>query len=297
MIVMNLVIPCDIRAEVINNYLGATKKDISFIGNHNRNAYKDVASISQVDETIKVELSKQGLYDILPEALFHPIDRFENIPANEYKERFAEEVEQQRSEEINARAFFSLYDNFIFGLSSVVVDIKQKEYCDNRILSEIICDSLPQEYKTNRFINRTKEFIPQCKNIRGDVTKISLMLRKVMADEGLKLEPNISSRRYTDEHPKYSCQVAQEDDEASEVYLGNTFDENMLSYDIYYWDDNFCDKSFLKFVHEIRSFEEFLNDYFMGVETSICFNISTRTLPVRLSDEMLYNYLDYNTNI
>lgn len=292
-----MVIPYDIRAEIINNYLATSKKAISFVGNHKRNAYKDIASISKEDGTIKIELSKQGLYDILPEALFHPIDRFENLPANEYNERFAEEVEQQRQEEINARTFFALFDNFIFGLSSLVAYIKQTEYCDNSILSGIICDSLPDRYKTNRFINRAKEFTPHCKNIRGDVTKISLMLRKIMAEEGLKLVPHNNSRSYSDEQPRYNCHVLHEDDGMTEVYLGNTFDEETLIYEIDYWNDDYCDESFLKFVHEITVFEEFLNDYFMGIESSIQINISSHTLPVRLSDEKCCNYLDYNINI
>lgn len=294
---MHLVIPEDIRAEVINNYLGKTKKDVYFVGSHKRNAYEDISSISQEDDTIKIELSKHGLYDILPEALFHPIDRFDNIPSNEYKERFADEVEQQRIEEANARTFFSLYDQFIFKLSSAVSDLKQVEYNDNSILSNIICDSLSSEYKTNRFITRTIEFTPQCKSIRGNLSKITLMLRKIMSEEGLKLSTHFASLTFTDINPKYRCQILQDDDFDTEVYLGNSFDEDVLYYDVDYWSDKYCDESFLEFVEEIKVFEDFLNDYFMGIETSIHFNISTHTLPVRLSDDICHNYLDYNTNI
>ena len=294
---MHLVIPDDIRAEVINNYLGDIKKDIYFIGSHKRNAYEDISSISQEDDTIKIELSKLGLYDILPEALFHPIDRFDDIPSNEYKERFAEEIEQQVIEEGNARNFFSSYDKFILGLSSLVTDIKQVEYNDCSILSNIICDSLPAEYKSNRFITRAIEFTPQCKSIRGNETKITLMLRKIMAEEELKLVPHVSTLYLADDIPKYGCTILQEDDVDGEVYLGNTFDEDVLSYDIFYWNDKYCNESFLDFVNEIKIFEDFLNHYFMGLETSINFNISTHTLPVRLSDDMCYNYLDYNINI
>lgn len=294
---MHLVLPEDIRAEVINNYLGKVEKEISFVGSHKRNAYEDIASISQDEGIIKIELSKQGLYDILPEALFHPIDRFDNIPANEYKERFAEEVEQQKTEEINARKFFSRYDSFVFELSSLVSDLKEKEYGDNSILSEIICDSLPKDYKTNRFVNLAIEFTPQCKSIRGNVSKITLMLRKIMAEEGLTLDPQIKLKNYIDTHPRYNCEIAKEDDAIADTYLGNTFYENTLLYDIHYWNDSFCNGSFLDFVNEIKVFEDFLNDYFMGIETSLHFNISAHTLPVRLSDEMCYNYLNYNTNI
>ncbi len=294
---MHLIIPNDIRAEIINNYLWNDKKDISFIGNHNRNAYEDISSVIQEGNTIRIELSKQSLYDILPESLFHPINRFDNIPSNEYKERFADEVEQQRIEEANARAFFSLYDKFIFGLSSIFAEVKQKDYGDNRILADIICDSLSPDLKNNRFISRIIEFTPQCKGIRGDLTKITLMLRKIIADEGLRLIPDNNYQTITDINPRYNCFLSKTDDGSDELFLGNTFDEQVLSFKIQYWNDDYCDESFLSLVTEIRDFEDFLNDYFMGIETSIHFDISTHTLPVRLSDDMCHNYLDYNTNI
>lgn len=294
---MHLVIPKDIRAEIINNYLGNVKKDISFMGSHKRNAYEDILAVSQDNETITIELSRQGLYDILPEALFHPIDRFDDIPSNEYKERFAEEAEQQRTEETNARTYFSLYDQFIFDLSSAVAEVKQEEYGDNRVLSEIICDSFTDEYKANRFISRIREFTPGCKSIRGDISKLTLILRKIMADEGLRLIPSNTHKTFTDIYPRYCCRFLQEDDMPDDVYLGNTFEENVMCYDVRYWNDEYCNESFPDFINEIKVFEDFLNDYFMGIGTSIHFNISTQTSPVVLSDELSHNYLDYNTNL
>lgn len=293
---MYINIPADIRAEIVGNYLNGIKKEFVFLGSHKRNAYEDILSISQDDETIKVELSKHGLYDILPEALFHPIDRFDNIPAHEYKERFAEEVEQQRIEEANARSFFSLYDKFIFELSSVVSQIKNTELSDNNILTEIICDSLSNEYQSNRFVSRTKEFIPRCSSIRGNESMITLMIRKVMSDEGIKFNKSLKPSVFEDDNPRYNCQIQNEGD-AKDLYLGNRYEETVLQYDVLYWNDDYCDDSFLKFVDEMKVFEDFINDYFMSIETSIHFNISAHTLPVRLSDELCYNYMNYNTNL
>lgn len=293
---MHLNIPADIRAEVVRNYLKGIKKEFVFLGSHKRNVYEDILSISEDNGSIKVELSKQGLYDILPEALFHPIDRFDNIPANESKERFAEEIDLQKTEEANARFFFSLYDKFIFDLSSIVSQIKNTELNDNSILIDIVCDSMSNEYKSNRFVSRTKEFIPRCSSIRGNETLITLMLRKVMSDEGIKLNKCLKSNRFIDERPRYNCQIHNEG-ETEDLYLGNRYDETILFYDVQYWNDEFCDESFLKFVDEIKVFEDFINDYFMGIETSLRFNIAAQTLPVRLSDELCYNYLNYNTNL
>lgn len=293
---MHLNIPADIRAEIVSNYMNGIKKEFVFLGSHKRNAYEDILSISEDDGSIKLELSKQGLYDILPEPLFHPIDRFDNIPANEYKERFAEEVEQQRIEEVKARSFFSSYDKFIFDLSSVVSQIKSTELNDNSVLADIICGPLSIEYKSNRFVSRTKEFIPRCQSIRGNETLITLMLRKVMSDEGLKLDKSLKSERFEDEKPRYNCQIPNEG-YTEDLYLGSRYEEAVLQYDVTYWDDDYCDEPFLNFVNEIKVFEDFINDYFMGIETSIHFNISAQTLPVRLSDDLCYNYLNYNTNL
>lgn len=293
---MNINIPSDIRAEIINNYLESVKKDFVFLGSHKRNAYEDILSISKDEESVKIELSRLGLYDILPEALFHPIDRFDNLPANEYKEKFDQEIEQQRIEESNARSFFKPYDKFIFDLSCAVSQIKDGEYGDNRLLTNIICDSLPDVYKSNRFIARTIEFTPRCKIIRGNRDLITLMLRKVLAEEGLKLDVYSKTISFKDIYPRYNCAL-EPDEDLQELYLGNKYDENVLSYDVQYWNEDFCDESFLKFVDDIKVFEDFINDYFMGIEAAVHFNISAHTLPVRLSDERYYNYLNYNTNL
>lgn len=293
---MNFSFPEDIRAEIINNYIGCAGKEFVFLGNHKRDAYGDILSVSDDNGTVKAELSRQSLYDTLPEALFHPIDRFDNIPANEYKERFEEELEQQRIEETNARTFFLPYDKFIFELSAIVSQIKNTEYDNNHVLSEIICDNWPEEFETNRFITHIKEFIPRCRTIRGNTTLITLMLRKVMADEGIKLVASETPESFEDNSPRYDCGLPQRD-KNDEMYLGNRFDENVLRYDIRYWNDDLCNDRFIEFVNEIGVFEDFINNWFMGIGTSVHFSITTQTLPVRLSDEFSYNYLNYNTNI
>lgn len=293
---MHLHIPGDIRAEVVNNYLADKRKDCLFLGNHKRNAYEDILSVCQDDGIVKLELSRQGLYDILPEALFHPVDRFDNIPANEYKERFAEEVEQQRIEESNARSFFSIFDKTLFDLSSIAYSLREREYRGNNILADIICDCLPEEYRANRFVIHTLEFVPRCRSIRGNATLISLMLRKVLAEEGIRLVPNIKRTTFEDSSPRYNYRL-QADSDNPGFYLGNCYDEEELYYEIQYWNEDVCNETFLEFIDEIKVYEKFINDFFMGLETAIRFNISTITLPVRLSDELYFNYLNFNTNI
>lgn len=292
---MQLNFPSDIRAEIVANYLSGEREEISFLGNHKRNAYEDILSVTREEGTVRIGLSRSGLYDILPEALFHPIDRFDNIPANVYKERFAEEVELQHIEESNARSFFAIYDRFNFNLNAALSRIKDA-YSDNGVLADIICDTMPERYRMNRFVNRCIEFTPRCRDIRGNSDSVTMMLRKVMADEGLRLTRVIDKPTFMDRNPRYDCSLSAVSD-IEDLYLGNQFEEQVLRYEIHYWNEDYCDGSFLKFVEEIKVFEDFVNDYFMGIETSVDFNLSAESLPVRLSDELCYNYLGYNTNI
>lgn len=290
-------LPPGISAETLCNYLPAEELRIELKGTHKRNAYSDVLGVSYGESgSVTVELSRNSLYDILPEALFHPIDRFENIPANEYRERFAEEYEKQQTEEANARKFFAPLDVCLFALSRELKRIKDERFSDNSFLGNVICDSLPEKVMKNRFVRKMLPFIPLCPRLRGDRTLLSIVLRKILMDEGIGLSPVTCKRTYTDEEPDYNCCL--DGPEGSDgYYLGNEFAENVIEYELAYWNEEECNESFLSFISEMNVFEDFINDFFMGIETAIRFRIGTTALPARLSDDLSYNYLDYNTNL
>lgn len=66
-------IPTDLSAEVLANYLQMRDLSMEFLGPHKRNAYRDIVSLENgADGSLQIGLSRKGLYDILPEALFHP---------------------------------------------------------------------------------------------------------------------------------------------------------------------------------------------------------------------------------
>lgn len=290
-------IPIDLRAEALLNYLPEEKWKVELKGSHKRNAYDDVLSVNFEEDEIKIELSRDGLYDILPEALFHPVDRFENIPPHEYKERFTQECEQQQSEEINARKYFRLFDNYILDLNCELDRIKEETYEDNSFLSNILCDSLSENYSSNRFIKNLIPFIPFCSKIRGNIDFITLILRKILKDENISLNRESLPVIYKDENPQYNHNLDTVYIDQDTYYLGNEYIENVTIYEIKYWNESECNERFLDFVSEIDILEQFINDYFVGIESLIKFKISAIALPTRLSDKLYYNYLDYNTNL
>lgn len=305
--------PLDIKAESLINYLGCGLSAVHLKGTHKRNAYIDILAISSEDDQPVVDVAKKGLYDLLPETLFHPIDRFENIAANEYKERFQEEIERQHAEEENARGYFEPYDRVLFGLSCVVDNIKSGHYAGHDVLVDVISDSMSDLWKQNRFIRRMMPYLPMCRNLRGNMQMLSLILRKILSDEGLALQVFNRERKYTDAEPRYKCclnpvelnqinadreeSMREESEFDGDFYLGNEYSETVVEYEVKYWNDDECNDSFLDFVEEMCQLQDFINDYFIGIESQLKFVISTEALPVRISDEMCHTFMGYNTNL
>lgn len=290
-------VPLDIKAETLLSYLPRNKRTIELKGSHKRNAYEDIADIN-VDESgiFNIGISRNSIYDILPECLFHPIDRFDNIPANEYKERFKEECERQQIEEVNARKFFQPFDNVLMELSSIITESNNNETY-TRILEDIICDNLSDIYRNNRFVKKAKEYMPMCRNIRGNKSLLSLMLRHILFDEDIRIYDSNIQNQIKDPMPRYNSRLDDDVSSDNDFFLGNEFYEDMTVYNIHYWNKTECGHDFLSFVNDMKVFEDFLNEYFIGIESHLKFNISTTALPVRLSDDVFYTFLDYNTNI
>lgn len=288
-------IPLDLKAEALLDYVPRENRHVELRGSHKRNAYEDIAEIADDDGLLTIALSRDGLYDILPESMFHPIDRFDSIPLHEYKERFREECEQQRLEEENARKYFHLFDNFLIELSTAVHNCKTRDRY-SAVIKDIICDRMPEIYITNRFVNRALQFMPLCGRIRGNKGLFSMMLRYILCEENLSISEHDVLKSVKDIKPRY-MHALEEYGQETGIFLGDEFEERVIVYDIQLWKEDECDATFLNFISEMKVLEDYLNDFFIGLESRLRFNISTDSAAVRLADNVIYNYLGYNTNI
>lgn len=290
-------IPQDINVEVFLGFFPQDTFRVKFCGLHKRNAYNDILEIEKEQEKFLLHLGRNSLYNSLPEFLFHSIDRFDNIPnipEREKKQRFSEEYAKQEKEKEQAYKFFSPIDTLLFQLRLEVRERLNKYVESNTVIHDILLDKLTAEQRENRFIKRTTPYISSCKTIRGNRTLITLLLRKVLAEEGLKINVKSKQTEFTDEEPRYGN---SEGCEIGDVYVGNTFSESVITYSILYWSDEDCDEDFLPFVNDLEVFRQFVQDYFISVDSILVFDVSKDTSPLRISDTTLYNYLNYNTNI
>lgn len=288
-------IPEDINVELLLSYFPEGNCKVEFRGLHKRNTYNDIIDIEErKDGTLLLGIGRNSLYNSLPEFMFHSVDRFDNIPKLEEKERFAEEYHKQEQEKENAYKFFAPIDLLLLKLRVEVRKRLNKSVNSNKVLIDIISDRLTAEQKSNRFINRTLNFLPSSKNIRGDKTLLTLMLRKIFMEEGLKLEKHRENITYVDEDPRYADGL---DSTLEESYVGNKFDESTTIYDVHYWPEDECNEDFLKFVEDIEVFRKFVQDYFFALEDTLHFHLIKDEAPLRLSDNIVFNYLNYNTNL
>lgn len=289
-------LPDDINIEDILSYLPKESYRVSVNGLHKRNSYKDIINYEETpDGKTEFHVGRNGLYNSLPEYMFHPINRFDNIPERERKERFAEEYAKQELEKENAHKFFSPIDVLLLDLKTKVKEKINQLSSDNIFIQNIIGDTLIEKEKSNRFIQRTIPFLPNCKRIRGNKTLITFMLRKVLFEEGLSLNKENIVSEIHDKEPQYNSKI--EDFQLNSMYLGNEFSENIMTFTINYWSDEECSEHFNLFLEELETYRLFIKDYFFSIEDELCFHINSDYPTLRLADDIIYNYLNYNTNL
>jgi len=288
-------IPDDINIELLLSLFPKGQCKVSFTGTHKRNAYNDFMGLEELpDNNLLVNVGRSSLYNALPELLFHPIDRFDNLSSKDDKEKFEAEYEAQEREKEQAHKFFAPVDLMLLRLRMMVRDRLDIYAATDKIMIDILGDELSEAQKQNRFIRKTLPFLPFCKTIRGNKTYLTLMLRKVLMEEGLIINVCNEKHTFTDVSPMYNIQLGSDTDS---LYLGNTYDDQAITYHIHYWSETECNEKFMQFVEELETFRKFIQDYYMAVDGILKFDICHDEEPLRLSDDLIYNYLNYNTNI
>lgn len=289
------LLPEDLSIEALLLYLPDDSYKIAIRGMHLRNAYRDITEIEEdTNGKMIIQAGRNSLYNSLPEYLFHPINRFEDIPEIERQERYVEEHYKQEKEKESAYAFFAAFDNMLVTLRKEVKEKVRRYAAENTVMQDIIGDRLTTRQKQNPFIRRCLQFLPICSRIRGNKTLITYMLKKILREDDILIELHNCSHTFLDKEPRYRICI---ENQLNDIFVGNEFEEIATTYDIHFWSEEKCDKDFLKFIDEIEVFRQFIQEYFISVEEIIRFNIVKDDSPLMLSDVTTYNYLNYNTNI
>lgn len=178
--------PGDFRAEVFAAELiknGVPQEKIYFKpkGSFNRSYNKDIHAIQfdlkdDGDEHIVLEVNREGLYDMLPEGLFHFKS---NAGSKRGKAAVLEKIKIDRAEEEYARKFFSPFENEFFH-RRLQLELKEKallqpeSVSNNRALYNNLF-GFAESLSDNQVLGLL-HVLPMVSQIRGDLTKIDYCL-------------------------------------------------------------------------------------------------------------------------
>lgn len=288
-------IPDDINIELLLSLFPEGQCKVSFTGTHKRNAYCDLMGLEELpDNNLLLHVGRSSLYNTLPELLFHPIDRFDCLSPSSDKEKYDAEYEAQEQEKDQAHRFFEPIDLMLLRLRMMVRERLEEYTKTDKVMIDVLGDELTEAQKSNRFVRKSLPFLPFCKMIRGNKTYLTLMLRKVLMEEGLAMTVCEQKHTFTDAHPRYNVQLGLD---SSDLYLGNSYDDRATTYTIHYWPEAECKESFHQFLEELETFRSFVQDYYIAVEGILRFELSCDVDSLRLSDDTTYNYMNYNMNL
>lgn len=289
-----LNLPEDIKAEALLNYLTEGTYRVAMCGVHNRNARHDIQGIDETAGKMILGVARKSLYNALPEYLFHPFDSFDQLSGREMRDKFDEALEKQEKEKDTALSFFAPIDLSLLSIHADVFKGIVDSTSGNKVLLDILSDRFSEGQKQNRFIASAFSFLKFARYIRGDITLLTLMIRKVLKKEELDIEC-ISRPVYNeDSNPRYADGIGGM---VGDTYAGNAYFENVRVYDVRYWPAAEDEDVFLRFLEEVELFREFLQDYFMSIEECLCFRIINNKDITVLNGTNPVNYLNFNTNL
>jgi hypothetical protein len=181
----------DIRAEyLITGMLtdGIPLRDImvSFDGDLKRKWSADIshAGIEKYEngeEAINIHLNRSGIYDALPEALFHEF--FDN--RNATGEDMAKESMKIKAVEKYARLFFSPFEYEIFLFNLFVVDKENKEFenLHSGLLSGLISDFWKTDKIPVEYVAKFCKYLPLAHKIIGDYEMTARCLESILGEK------------------------------------------------------------------------------------------------------------------
>lgn len=189
----------DIKAEVVVADMleqGIGYNDV--IVHHNsafdRNYKKDVTEIklNTANKTISLFVNRNGLYDALPEGLFHPVTRYGSLDAQDRKKEF----KVQQEEVAKARKFFLPLDNE-FLLTKVKLEAEMRK------LFHDPWASLDKVFNLNRRIpadyqRRFKKFLPYSTNIKGNIELTAFCLSEIIQDK-VTIRTSFNNEKHQDD--------------------------------------------------------------------------------------------------
>ena len=168
------------KAEILIPYLTETEKEIevSFHGCFNRNHLEDLIEIDNRGPYVKVIISRNSIYHLLPEALFFDPDTLVNAKNRDEVNFRIDQLQKQKNIIQNV---FKPFDNELFSLN-MTLEKKISEMLLNQSNLWLSTYNILQS-STNSFIQKIIPILPFATQIRGDFMLLRRILNVVFSAE------------------------------------------------------------------------------------------------------------------
>jgi hypothetical protein len=186
----------ELNSDILAEYLVSTLIDegldmndllVFFDGQLKRNWSKDVA-FSETGkyeigkETLEIHLNRTGLYDGLPEAVFHAFGTDNNSSGEE----MARDSVRLKSEEKQARLFFKPFENEIFLKGAMVVT--QENQTLNSVYLNFLNRLIPELWKTDPGVpkdltTKLEMLLPHATKITGNIDFMAQSLEFILNEK------------------------------------------------------------------------------------------------------------------
>lgn len=244
------------------------KESYVFNGVHERTAKGDnllvSASTSAKRHQLKYSLKRDSLYHILPEYLFHPLDRYADTDGN--KEEFIKRRKAQKDIEADALEYFYPFDKIFQVLRTSFQQKLNNEILNNKLF---IVDFITEGYdinKNNPFIKGAYPCIIWLRNNRGVKKLLELAVKYAFSDSLNSYD--IVSNEQSSGIDTESCHITL-DREIDDLFCGPLYYYLEESINIEYQTEITSENQIEQLKSEIEEFESFFAKWFLTQNQTI----------------------------
>jgi len=161
-------------------------------------AWSSVDHLETGAQMLSIHLNRDGLYDVLPEALFHSHSGTEDQSVEE----MAKDSMKLRTEEKEVRSFFQPFENEIF-LQRVQLSMIENQLF-TRLNTECLTGIIPGLWRVDTdlpeiYVARLKKILPLVHQITGDLTLTAQCLEYILKEN---VKVTIAEKRIYDDRSR-----------------------------------------------------------------------------------------------
>lgn len=270
----------------------------AYKGQHERTAKGDDVQLSLQTRSgriaLKYALKRDSLYHILPEYLFHPLDRYADCDGD--REKFQQCRKEQKRVEADALSYFYPFDKTFQELRT-----RFQSRLNNRILRDnlFVADLITEGNnfnRNNRFIANVYPCIVWLRAYRGVARMIEMALRMAFHNELIGYEVTVHEAVCSIDPT--ACHYSL-DGQLDDLFCGNTYAELVTTIRVVYQTPIVSQKQIALLHRDVDEFTAFFQTWFLGLNQrlEVCFGDYTKKPVLRVGTTDNDLYLGYNTQL